>query len=163
MCIQGEAVEAEAGCVYAARGRTFRRQSRRNSAGRPPRRRAVRHAVRPPELRMGAGSFFRIPPLLPRLASFGRLPQAAPKEAAFYTPPGGIYGFFRSDRCFFRCNRLFFGNPLLFCPDCATLLLVKPILSAYTSVTVLCRRIERGTCNEEMVEWRSCAALQEYR
>ena len=117
----------------------------------------------PPELRMQTGSFFRIPPLLPRLASFGRLPQAAPKEAAFYTPPGGIYGFFRSDRCFFRCNRLFFGNPLLFCPDCATLLLVKLILSAYTSVTVLCRRIERGACNEEMVEWRSCAAPQEYR
>ena len=33
--------------VYAARGRTFRRLCRRNSAGRMPRRRAVRHAVRP--------------------------------------------------------------------------------------------------------------------
>ncbi len=163
MCIQGEAVEAEAGCVYAARGRTFRRQSRRNSAGRPPRRRAVRHAMRPLSSVCKLARFSASHPLLPRLASFGRLPQAAPKEAAFYTPPGGIYGFFRSDRCFFRCNRLFFGNPLLFCPDCATLLLVKLILSAYTSVTVLCRRIERGACNEEMVEWRSCAAPQEYR
>ena len=100
--------------VYETRGRTFRRQSRRNSAGRAPRRRAVRHVVRPPELRMQTSSFFRIPPLLPRLASFGRLPQAAPKEAAFYTPPGGIYGFsvpivaffgaidcFSGIRCFF--------------------------------------------------------------
>mgnify|MGYP004570477343 CR=1 FL=1 len=163
MCIQGEAVEAEAGCVYAARGAHVpaAKPPELCGAAAPQACRQARGA--PPELRMQTGSFFRIPPLLPRLASFGRLPQAAPKEAAFYTPPGGIYGFFRSDRCFFRCNRLFFGNPLLFCPDCATLLLVKLILSAYTSVTVLCRRIERGACNEEMVEWRSCAAPQEYR
>ena len=117
----------------------------------------------PPELRMQTGSFFRIPPLLPRLASFGRLPPSCSERGCFLYTSRGYIWFFRSDRCFFRCNRLFFGNPLLFCLDCATLLLVKPILSAYTSVTVLCRRIERGACNEEMVEWRSCAAPQEYR
>ena len=117
----------------------------------------------PPELRMGAGSFFRVPTLLHGLASFAKLPQTAAKEAAFYTPPRGIYDFFVPIVAFFGAIDCFFGNPLLFCPDCATLLLVKPILSAYTSVTVLCRRIERGACNEEMVEWRSCAAPQEYR
>ena len=37
----------EARFVSEARGRTFRRRSRRNPAGHPPRRRAARHAVRP--------------------------------------------------------------------------------------------------------------------
>ena len=37
----------EARFVSKARGRTFRRRSRRNPAGYPPRRRAARHAVRP--------------------------------------------------------------------------------------------------------------------
>ena len=57
--------------VYAARGRTFRRPCRRNSAGQPPRRRAVRHAVRP-----------RLP-----LPGSHESPRPSPRSAGIYMGP----------------------------------------------------------------------------
>ena len=93
MCIQGEAVEAEAGCVYAARGRTFRRQSRRNSAGRPPRRRAVRHAVRPLSSVCKLARFSASHPCFPGLHLSGGFPKLLQKRLLFIHLPG-VYMFF---------------------------------------------------------------------
>ena len=73
--------------VYEARGRTFRRPSRRNSAGPSPRRRAARHAVRPRPPYTGRSPLHRVPcPGVPRPGLYTKKRAAKARPACPAAP-----------------------------------------------------------------------------
>ena len=113
----------EARFVSKARGRTFRRRSRRNSAGRMPRRRAARHAVRPVS-RSPASLFLRVPSGR-QFLSFPNEKATAASKGTVYLPSAPSASF--DDPC---GNTVFFHGCLSISPDitkAGEVLLPRPV------------------------------------